>query len=457
MPSLESLIFSHREALRIQQEHLSNLRKPMKSHQHYIITVCASCGQKIDDPRPPNDVHGVYTCDIREGDPLRCVYCREEAKVQKQTAEKSMDIDPFLRLRDAFACYSASELDTFVRQVAGTAGSPYVQQMYCALEKWLARPHENVTTFSGTHPMHVVLRGYMGDYGENEQKIISSRIKILAEKLTEKTLVEEDSPVSYLETIWRALQYKVEYTSSKFRRTENDSHSLYRAITEMISKLPDLPTSTITSTTGEWKILKDALSSLRDKRVLFRLAEEVYHYYLLAAKSGNNNKGPSHILTKALEQWIDFSDTIANMVNLSEYTAALDNNLTDNLLVPIPKALFLLINSHNGDTGAAQQRLAKIGTEIVTTLLRKNADYGDTGQKPPILAKNLSADVGLLVRMSDKFARLETLLNGNKPEVEESVNDTMLDLAGYCILYLVTQSSPEEDEAENENIEAPTV
>jgi hypothetical protein len=38
--------------------------------------------------------------------------------------------------------------------------------------------------------------------------------------------------------------------------------------------------------------------------------------------------------------------------------------------------------------------------------------------------------------MSDKVARLQKLLTGDRAEVDESIEDTMRDLAGYSILWL---------------------
>ena len=46
--------------------------------------------------------------------------------------------------------------------------------------------------------------------------------------------------------------------------------------------------------------------------------------------------------------------------------------------------------------------------------------------------------------MSDKIARLRNLLSGAVAQVEdESVQDTMIDLAGYLILYLSTDDGEE--------------
>jgi cysteinyl-tRNA synthetase len=54
----------------------------------------------------------------------------------------------------------------------------------------------------------------------------------------------------------------------------------------------------------------------------------------------------------------------------------------------------------------------------------KNADYGDS----------FGESAGL-VRISDKFNRLKTLLRGNAQQVQsESVEDTLMDLANYAIM-----------------------
>ena len=46
-----------------------------------------------------------------------------------------------------------------------------------------------------------------------------------------------------------------------------------------------------------------------------------------------------------------------------------------------------------------------------------------------------TTEQGFLTRMFDKFARLTSFLkNGNLQVKSESVNDTLLDLANYCIL-----------------------
>ena len=44
---------------------------------------------------------------------------------------------------------------------------------------------------------------------------------------------------------------------------------------------------------------------------------------------------------------------------------------------------------------------------------------------------------GIIVRLSDKIARLQNLVqNEGKPKVDESIEDTLEDIAGYAINYL---------------------
>ena len=66
----------------------------------------------------------------------------------------------------------------------------------------------------------------------------------------------------------------------------------------------------------------------------------------------------------------------------------------------------------------------------------KNNDYGnsvaDTYEK--------FGDLSFLVRITDKYNRLMTLCNSNAPEQkvkDEKIDDTILDLANYCLLWLV--------------------
>ena len=72
------------------------------------------------------------------------------------------------------------------------------------------------------------------------------------------------------------------------------------------------------------------------------------------------------------------------------------------------------------------------------TLTKKHRNYGGSAFEPPLLCPECKDAAALIrARASDKIARLRTLLAGSPDEVGESVADTVLDLAGYLILWLV--------------------
>lgn len=79
-------------------------------------------------------------------------------------------------------------------------------------------------------------------------------------------------------------------------------------------------------------------------------------------------------------------------------------------------------------------------------LIAKNKDYGDSAFKAPLLAPALDSTSAILVRIGDKFERLQKLAFSRRPAVEtESFRDTVKDLAGYCILYLVATKEKQEN------------
>ena len=75
---------------------------------------------------------------------------------------------------------------------------------------------------------------------------------------------------------------------------------------------------------------------------------------------------------------------------------------------------------------------------LADLLKRKNADYGDSFSEAPYLLPKLSTASSAYVRLSDKFHRLRTLLNLDEQDrkTDESLEDTLRDVAGYCLLLL---------------------
>lgn len=86
----------------------------------------------------------------------------------------------------------------------------------------------------------------------------------------------------------------------------------------------------------------------------------------------------------------------------------------------------------------------KLADALASQYQRKNEAYGDSFGKSVKKYGVISA----LTRMSDKWNRLESLLvDGNKNGVsDESIDDTLLDLATYCIMtVLATRNDNEID------------
>lgn len=71
--------------------------------------------------------------------------------------------------------------------------------------------------------------------------------------------------------------------------------------------------------------------------------------------------------------------------------------------------------------------------ELTQTYKKKNNDYGDSFA----LLRN-EYDNAILIRIFDKYNRLKTLMSGTQQQVnDESIADTLKDLANYAIMQLV--------------------
>lgn len=82
-----------------------------------------------------------------------------------------------------------------------------------------------------------------------------------------------------------------------------------------------------------------------------------------------------------------------------------------------------------------QAKIKAACKRLEETLLAKNADYGNS-----IAASRLTQTTArerILIRLDDKFARLASLCE--RDPAFESIEDTILDIAGYCVLYLCAE------------------
>lgn len=76
---------------------------------------------------------------------------------------------------------------------------------------------------------------------------------------------------------------------------------------------------------------------------------------------------------------------------------------------------------------------AKICTNLHQIYVSKNNDYGDSFSKT-----RKEFDNAILVRLSDKLERIKSLYKKTDRQVkDESIEDTLLDLANYAIMEVV--------------------
>lgn len=72
---------------------------------------------------------------------------------------------------------------------------------------------------------------------------------------------------------------------------------------------------------------------------------------------------------------------------------------------------------------------------------RKNSNYAQDSNPLSNFMEceefGVPAHIGTMVRMSDKWSRLVQLMGGKQDAVGESVKDTLMDLAVYCLLEII--------------------
>ena len=85
-----------------------------------------------------------------------------------------------------------------------------------------------------------------------------------------------------------------------------------------------------------------------------------------------------------------------------------------------------------------------IQSEMFELFLRKQADYGPTnvGMGSDVVDTDNKVKrslAGLSVRMNDKIQRLLNLTFNNRDPKNESVEDTLIDIANYAVMALIVQ------------------
>ena len=95
--------------------------------------------------------------------------------------------------------------------------------------------------------------------------------------------------------------------------------------------------------------------------------------------------------------------------------------------------------------GTPVEERVKKHMEVVTGLndlyARKNHDYSNSFAQQRLRRKE-----SILVRLYDKYLRIEQLMNSEAKVKDENIEDTLLDLANYCIMEVVERYIEKEAE-----------
>lgn len=90
-----------------------------------------------------------------------------------------------------------------------------------------------------------------------------------------------------------------------------------------------------------------------------------------------------------------------------------------------------------------EQRFEDITSSMLELYKKKNADYGDSFGKT-------FGEFGIIapvVRMNDKLERIKSLIKNEAKINDESIEDTLTDLANYAIMTLIELNIEQESEA----------
>ena len=91
---------------------------------------------------------------------------------------------------------------------------------------------------------------------------------------------------------------------------------------------------------------------------------------------------------------------------------------------------------HTNQAAVKASMFSKITDKMAETYQAKNKDYGNAFSK----SYNEFGPVSAVVRMNDKMERIKSLIKQGDSErqvKDESIQDTILDLANYSVMLLV--------------------
>ena len=80
-----------------------------------------------------------------------------------------------------------------------------------------------------------------------------------------------------------------------------------------------------------------------------------------------------------------------------------------------------------------EEHFSKIINEMFDTFKKKNSDYGNSFEE----SINEHGLLASKIRIGDKFNRFKTIINKGLKVTNETIRDTLLDMANYCILTIM--------------------
>lgn len=92
-------------------------------------------------------------------------------------------------------------------------------------------------------------------------------------------------------------------------------------------------------------------------------------------------------------------------------------------------------NIKNDPVNPFMEEYKKIVTETMELCIAKNKDYGSSVQD----TYERFGDASYLVRITDKYNRICSLLDKEAEVKDESIDDTIRDMANYCFLWLASR------------------
>lgn len=128
---------------------------------------------------------------------------------------------------------------------------------------------------------------------------------------------------------------------------------------------------------------------------------------------------------------------IAEVVHIYDNGDVLELETQGKDVITVTHSEIVLFAKEKELADTRESEIKKAAAELGDLLARKNRDYGSSFTQQYEKYGLMSA----LIRMDDKMRRLETLQGGQQAKVDESISDTLLDLAGYALLaYLETKT-----------------